>query len=152
LTTTSQLTVQQIFDHAPLGAKIRYSDGAAEPPKRFTRKHADWRRNNGCGVLFSKNPPRRMPSYELPGRITLHEGNFGGASGPVIIVHRTYLVSSTLRFEIESMPAPGSVQVLNRMGDEEELLYLAANTDAANAWLAVHRYADAYLQKIPEAA
>lgn len=152
MTNPHQLTAQDIFDRAALGAKIRYFDGAAEPPKRFVRKHAEWRRNNGSGVLFSKNPARQMPSYNLPGRITLHEGNFGGTSGPVIILHRTYLVSSALRFEIEGTPVPGSIQVLSRAGDAAELLHLAANTDAAHAWLAVHRYADAYLQQIPEAA
>ena len=34
------MSTKAIFDTAPLGAIIQYSDGRAQPPKRFTRKFA----------------------------------------------------------------------------------------------------------------
>ena len=36
-----------IFDIAPLGSLVAYSDGTPRPPARFTRKLAAWERRNG---------------------------------------------------------------------------------------------------------
>ncbi|WP_409562662.1 hypothetical protein [Hyphomicrobium sp. MC8b] len=152
MTDTNRLTAQDIYDRVPLGARLAYSDGEPEPPKRFTRKHADWRRNNGTGMLISKAPPQTMPSYHLPGRFTLHEGNFGGTSGPLIVLHRTYLFTTSLHFHIISNPPAGSVQILQPLGDTPELLHLATNENEARAWLAANRYSDAYTVQVPEAA
>ena len=35
------MSAQSIYDTAPLGSLIRYSDGTKEPPARHTRKLAD---------------------------------------------------------------------------------------------------------------
>ena len=50
------LSAQQLYDTGPLGALIRFSDGAAEPPQRHRRKHAAWRSSNGTGRLVRKAP------------------------------------------------------------------------------------------------
>lgn len=67
---TSALTAQQIVEQASLGAIIAYSDGAPEPPKRFTRKHAEWRRDNGRGLLVEKSSAADKPAAS-PARFTL---------------------------------------------------------------------------------
>ncbi|MBB6411972.1 hypothetical protein HNQ71_004660 [Mesorhizobium sangaii] len=51
-----------VYDNAPLGSLIRYSDGTPKPPARFTRKLADWGRRNGLGRLVRKAPPRDRPT------------------------------------------------------------------------------------------
>ena len=50
-----------VYDTAPLGALIRYSDGAPRPPARFAKKLAAWERRNGLGRLVRKEPPRDRP-------------------------------------------------------------------------------------------
>jgi hypothetical protein len=65
-----------IFDTAPLGALIRYTDGSPKPPARFTKKLAAWERSNGIGRLVKKEPPRPYPTRTVPASFTLHEGNW----------------------------------------------------------------------------
>ena len=36
------MSAQLIYDHAPLGAIIRYSDSTPRPPKRHRRKLQAW--------------------------------------------------------------------------------------------------------------
>lgn len=45
------MSAQRIYDLAPLGAVIRYSDGTPRPPERFRKKVAAWENNNKCGRL-----------------------------------------------------------------------------------------------------
>ena len=59
------LSAQQLYDAGPLGALIRFSDGAAEPPQRHRRKHAAWRSSNGTGRLVRKVPPAAGPARLL---------------------------------------------------------------------------------------
>jgi len=49
-----------IFDIAPLGALIRYSDGSPRPPGRFGKERAAWERRNGLGRLVRKEPARDL--------------------------------------------------------------------------------------------
>ena len=41
---------------APLGAVLRYFDGAPQPPARHTRKLRDWQTRNSTGRLVEKSP------------------------------------------------------------------------------------------------
>jgi len=149
---STHLSGQDVFDRAPLGALLRYSDGTPEPPIRFTRKHAAWQRNNATGVLITKSAGRKSPSYEIPASFTLHKGTLGTADYPVIIYRATYLVTSSLQFEILQTPAAGSVLILDSYGEDPELLHVAPNQDAAASWIVRHHYPDALTQEIPEAA
>ena len=67
------LSAHQLHDECPLGALIRFSGGAVEPPARHRRKHAAWRSSNGTGRLVRKAAQRRA----LPASFTLHVGDFG---------------------------------------------------------------------------
>ena len=67
------LSAQLLYDAGPLGALVRFSDGAAEPPQRHRRKHAAWRSSNGTGRLVRKAPQKQA----LPASFTLHVGDFG---------------------------------------------------------------------------
>ena len=69
------LSAQQLYDAGPLGALVRFSDGAAELPQRHRRKHAAWRSSNGTGRLVRKAPTKQA----LPASFTLHVGDFGTA-------------------------------------------------------------------------
>lgn len=130
------MSAQVIYDTAPLGALIRYSDGASKPPLRFRKKVAAWERNNGVGRLVRKQAQRNRPNFSAPATITLHEGDFGSGGVVVLTVMRTYDLNSSLSFEIVERPAIGMGRVLRNWGGCPELVHLAANREAAERWLA----------------
>lgn len=137
-----------VYDSAPLGSVIRYSDGAPKPPVRFRKKLAAWERRNGVGRLIRKEPPRERATYISPACFTLHEGDFGQAGTIVVSVSRTYIIESDLHFKVVERPAIGMVRILQDLGDSPELLHLARDHAAAERWLASNRYSRAYLEEV----
>ncbi|MDN5925588.1 MAG: hypothetical protein L0I29_00760 [Hyphomicrobiales bacterium] len=137
-----------IYDSAPFGSVVRYSDGTPKPPVRFRKKLAAWESRNGTGRLIRKEPPRERSTYTSPACFTLHEGDFGQAGTVVFSIRRTYSVDSELLFEIVERPAIGMVRILQDLGDSPELLHLARDRDAAERWLASNRYGRAYLEEV----
>lgn len=137
-----------IYDSAPLGALIWYSDGTARPPARFRKKLSAWESRNGAGRLVKKEPPRTRATYSSPAYFTLHEGDFGDGGVIVVSVRRTWSVESDLRFEIVERPSIGMIRVLRDLGDNPELLHLARDREAAERWLASNRYSRAYLEEV----
>ena len=144
------MSAHQVYDNAPLGSLIGYSDGTPKPPPRFTKKLAAWQSRNGVARLVKKEPQRDRPTYTSPASITLHEGDF--ASGGVVLVKvlRTHSVDSDLRFEIIERPLVGAVRILQEHADTAELLHLAENRDAAERWLEQHHYSNVRLEDVTE--
>lgn len=79
-------SAQHLFDTAPLGALVAYSDGIPRPPARFSRKLAAWRRFNGVGRLDEKTPAVLRGAHEVPARFTLHVGDYGSYGTLVMTV------------------------------------------------------------------
>ena len=142
------MSVHIVYDSAPLGSLVRYSDGAPKPPERFRKKVAAWERRNSVGRLIRKEPPRQRATYTSPACFTLHEGDFGQAGTIVVSFRRTYTVDSELRFEIVERPVIGMVRVLQDLGDSPELLHLGKDREAAERWLASNQYSRAYLEEV----
>jgi len=53
------MSAQLIYDTAPLGSLIRYSNGEPRPPERFTRKLKAWNNDNGIGRLIERSAEER---------------------------------------------------------------------------------------------
>jgi hypothetical protein len=123
------MSAQHIYDHAPLGSLVRYSDGTAKPPARFSKKLAAWQKRNCVARLVRKEPRRDRPTYTAS--ITLHEGDVASGGVVLVTVLRTHSVDSDLRFEVIERPAIGAVRILREHGDNTEQLHLAENRDAA---------------------
>jgi hypothetical protein len=142
------MSAHHIYDNAPLGSLIRYSDGTPQPPARFNKRLAAWQNRNGVARLVRKEPKREQ-TYTSPASITLEEGNF--ASGVVLAtVLHAYSVESDLRFEIIERPAVGAVRILRGHATAALLLHLAENRDAAEAWLEQHRHSNVRLEDVTE--
>ena len=129
------MSAQNIYDSAPLGALVRFSDGTPMPPARFNKKIAAWKRDNGVGRLVRKTPSLVMGRYTAPATLTLHEGNYASGGVIVLTVHRSYNLNSNLTFEVVSAPKPGTCRVLQPFGESSELAHLARDRAAAQAWL-----------------
>ncbi|KUM25559.1 hypothetical protein AU467_25600 [Mesorhizobium loti] len=142
------MSALQVYDHAPLGSLIAYSDGAPKPPARFSRKLRDWESRNGVGRLVKKEPPRERPTYSSPACFTLHEGDFGSDGIVIVTVMRTYTVDSALTFKVRERPTVGMVRVIQAVGDNSELIHLAEEMEAAELWLARHPHFNVRLEEV----
>ncbi|PZR89550.1 MAG: hypothetical protein DI537_20885 [Stutzerimonas stutzeri] len=142
------MSAHAIFDHAPIGSTIAWSDGTPQPPERFTRKLAAWLTNNGKGRLIRKQPGKSMGNLGLSASFTLHEADFGAGGVIALRVHRTFSLGSSLRFSVSERPAIGSVRVFDRPGEDAELVHLASHRPAAEEWLSRHGYPRAVLEEV----
>ena len=142
------MSAHAIFDDAPLGSLIAWSDGTSQPPERLKRKLAAWLTSNGKGRLIRKQPGRSMGNLSLSASFTLHEADFGAGGVVAIRVHRTFSLDSTLRFNVVERLAIGSVRVFDRPGEDAELVHLALHRLAAEEWLSRHCYPRAVLQDV----
>jgi hypothetical protein len=133
------LSAQQIYDTAPLGSLIRFSDDTPEPPARHRRKHATWESSNGTGRLTRKAPANRASAASF----TLHLADFGSADVTVVKAYRTVPVTSSLIYAIVETPRPGQAAILRDEGGTSTLLHLADTYAGAEAWLQAHSYRDA---------
>ncbi|WP_164896394.1 hypothetical protein, partial [Mesorhizobium sp. M1A.F.Ca.IN.020.32.1.1] len=107
-----------------------------------------WQTSNSRGRLIRKQGDRAVGSISLPASFTLHEADYRSGGVIAIRVHRTFSADSRLRFTVLERPAIGAVQVLDRPGDDAELAHLAANWEAAEAWLESHSFPNAVLREI----
>lgn len=144
------MSAQHIYDTAPLGSLIRYSNGEPRPPDRFSRKLKAWNNDNGMGRLVERMPEDIRPTYRSPASFCLHLGNYGSQGIIAIVVRRHYSVESTLHFEIAETPRPGMARVLTSLGGRDELRFLAPDVHTAEAWLERNRYSDARIEVVPD--
>lgn len=144
------MSAQLIYDTAPLGSLIRYSNGEPRPPERFTRKLKAWNNDNGIGRLIERSAEEIRPTYRSPAGFCLHLGNYGSQSIIAIVVRRHYSVESALHFEIAETPRPGMVRVISSFGGREELRHLAPHMAAAEEWMARNRYSDMRAEIVPD--
>jgi hypothetical protein len=144
------MSVQHVYDNAPLGSLVRYSDGTPEPPARFNKKLAAWRTRNGVARLVKKEPRRERKTYTSPANITLEEGDFASGVAALMTIMHAYSVESDLRFEIIERPAVGAVRILHGHATAALLLHLAENRDAAEAWLEQQSHSNARLEDVTE--
>jgi len=142
------MSAHTIFDNAPIGSLIAWSDGTPRPPARFNKKLAAWRTNNSRGRLIRKQGARGVGNISLSACFTLHEADYGAGGVIAVRVHRTFSVESKLRFTVVERPAVASVRVFDRAGDDAELVYLATNEADAREWLTRHGYPRAVLEEV----
>lgn len=142
------MSAQLIFDLVPLGSIVRYSDGTPRPPERHRKKLAAWETRNSGGRLIRRQAAATVGNHGLPASITLHKGDYGQGGVIMLRVHQTFSVNSDLTFTVTERPAIGSVQVLDRPGDQAELVHLAETREAAEAWLKSHGYPNAVLREV----
>ncbi|MDN5928607.1 MAG: hypothetical protein L0I29_16180 [Hyphomicrobiales bacterium] len=142
------MSALSIFEDAPIGAIVAWSDGTPRPPYRHRKKLSAWQNNNSRGRLIRKEPPRTRSTYSSSAGFTLHEADFGAGGVIAIRVHRSFSVESDLQFTVEERPVPGSVRVFDRSGDNAELVHLAPHRAAAEEWLSRHGYPDAVLDEV----
>lgn len=142
------MSASLIYDLAPIGSIVAWSDGTPRPPERHKKKLAAWKNHNSKGRLIRKQGKRGVGNVSLSPDFTLHEGDFGGGGVIAIRIHRTFSLDSELAFKVIERPVPGSVRVFDRAGVSAELVHLATNRRAAEEWLTRHGYPKAVLEEV----
>lgn len=142
------MSAQHIYDVAPLGSIVRYSDGTPQPPARHTRKRAIWETTNNAGRLIRKQRGRRGGIDGFPATCTLRTGDLRQGGIILVRVNRTFDVRSRLTFTVVEQPPIGSVRVLSGDGDDRELLHLAEDRGAAERWRELNGYRQAVLEAV----
>lgn len=142
------MSAQIIYNTAPLGAIISFSDGTSRPPERHRKKLAAWKYRNGCGRLIQREPERRLGNTVTPATFILQMLDQAGGAVSVIRVHRMFSVGSRLSFTIEELPSVGTVRVLDGPEDNAELVHLTVDRREAEVWLARHGYPRAVLEEV----
>lgn len=142
------MTAQHIFDLAPIGSIVAWSDGTPRPPERHKKKVAAWRSHNARGRLIAKQAERRLGTVVTPAGFTLHETDLTSGGVIVMKVFRTFSVASNLCFEVVERPPTGSIRIFDRPGNGRELLHLAPGRREAEAWLSRHGYPQAVLEEV----
>ncbi|RWF14957.1 hypothetical protein [Mesorhizobium sp.] len=141
------MSAHRIFQ-APIGSLIAWSDDTSRPPERHRKKLSQWQTSNSRGRLIRKQGERAVGSISLPASFTLHEADYGSGGVIAIRVHRTFSADSRLRFTVLERPAIGAVRVLDRPGEDAELVYLARDRADAEEWLTRHGYPNAVLDDV----
>ena len=142
------MTPSQIFEHAPIGAIIDWSDGTRRPPDRFKNKLSAWEGRNNQGRLVRKETARTLGNYTSPPSFTVHESDIGTRDVVVVRVLRAFSIDSDLTFTILQWPTLGSVRIFDKSGEHAELIHLAADRKEAEAWLRTHHYPQAVLDEV----
>ncbi|KAA3448182.1 hypothetical protein C7I87_23010 [Mesorhizobium sp. SARCC-RB16n] len=133
---------------APIGSLIAWSDGTKRPPERHHKKLSQWQTNNSRGRLIRKQREGAVANVGLPASFTLHEADYGASGVVAVRIYRTFSLDCRLRFMVLERPAIGAVRVLDRPGENAELVHLARNRADAEEWLTQHRYPNAVLDQI----
>lgn len=142
------MSAHTIFDNAPIGSIVAWSDGTPRPPERHRKKLSAWQSNNSQGRLIQKQGARGVGNVTLSASFTLHEADFGTGGVIAIRVHRSFSLESRLQFTILDRPAIGSVRVFSHAGPGAELVHLAVHRAAAEEWLSRHGYPGAVLEEV----
>ncbi len=123
-------TAQMIFETAPLGATVAFSDGTPRPPDRFKHKLRAWEGRNASGRLVRKTSGSVAPPR--PAAFTLKRIGLQSAGVIVLVVMNTFDVGSHLVFEVIDTPKPGEILCFIAHDDDLELRHVASDQyDAA---------------------
>ncbi|WP_413712574.1 hypothetical protein [Rhizobium sp. Rhizsp82] len=142
------MSASLIYDLAPIGSIVAWSDGTPRPPERHKKKLAAWENRDSKGRLIRKQGKRGVGNVSLSPDFTLHEGDFGAGGVIAIRIHRTFSLDSELTFKVVERPSLGSVRVFDRAGPEAELVHLAGDRQVAEEWLTRHGYPHAVLEEV----
>lgn len=133
-----RMSAYHVYENAPLGSLIRFSDGTPRPSDENSREFEAWRKRNGSGLLARRTPSPELRSWTPPASITLRhlDPDRPAPAGSELLL--TFSVDSDLRFEIIERPAFGTSRVRRGEHDEFELLDMASSLADTERYLSLY--------------
>lgn len=95
------MTAKELFNMAPLGAFVNFSDGTPRPPERFKNKLAVWKEKNDWGYFVSPHPDNPSKNDASP-TFTLRQDHGH------MVCNKIIGIDSPLVYEAKA-PAPGTI-------------------------------------------
>lgn len=119
------MNAQELFELAPLGARVTFTDGTPRPPDRFNKKLRAWKDNNDAGYFMGVKPGDGKHDWSKDGFVlrTLDD--------PVLIINRHFGTEGNKTFEV-TPPAPGTIIATSKYNGEAEHIWRDMN--AARTW------------------
>ena len=144
------MSFMTIYERAPIGALIAWTDGTRRPPKRTSTLHSEWLFHNNRGRLVKTQGERGRGDPGSCPAITILKGDFTEAGVVANSSVYTFQIDYPLQFTIVERPPIGSVRVFDRPGRDAELVYLASNRAEAEHWAMVEgiRYPDSVFEEV----
>lgn len=129
------MSAHMIFERAPIGAIISWSDRSPCPPEHQVELYAAWKSNNTTGRLIRKSSGWIMGQAVIPSGFTVMTDGLDDSGAVAGTDYRWFPIGSDMRFLIAERPAIGSVRILDLVCGSPELVYLASSLDHAETWL-----------------
>ena len=142
------MSAQLIYDLAPLGSIVAWSDGTPRPPKYHCNLLSSWKCRNDLGQLVQKLGQTVVGDISLPPSISLLLFDYGQIGPATLRAVRPFWLPCDLKFTVIERPAIGTILVLDAPGEDAELIYTAPSRKKAQAWLRSHDHPDAVLQEV----
>lgn len=136
---TAGLTAQQLYEAAPLGARVTFWDGKPKPPARHKNKLRDWESNNsennhtfrGCrpAVTLADNK-----GYVAPASFTMTRNYGVGGRGIGLVVNTMFNVTRDELLFTYIPPVPGTILAYVDRDGRVEVEHLWPTLADAHAW------------------
>lgn len=129
------MSALMMFERAPIGAMISWSDGKTRPPASEADALAAWALRNGRGRLARKGSHAVMGQVSQPAGFTVMVDGAacdGGTDEPEI---QTFSIESDLGFAIVKRPPVGACRIFASPGEDAELLHVASSQSHAETWV-----------------
>ena len=120
------LTARQLYDLAPFGAVVAFSNNQPKPPAHHKKKLQHWQYENSKGRFEKTEAGTTIGNVTLEPGFTLlrHEST-------IIKMYCTYsALSLKYTYSIISVPEPGSIIRWTKYGDNKELQEIYSSLEA----------------------
>lgn len=129
------MSAQIVFERAPVGAIISWTDGKPRPPANATEALSVWKEHNGYGQLVNKSVKPVMGQAIEPGGFKVLVLDDAMRADHDNRQMHSFSADSDLAFRIIERPRTGACRILDRVGDDAELAHLASSRLHAQTWV-----------------
>jgi len=142
------MSIKIIYERAPIGAIIRFTDSAAQPEAKDTEALVAWRKRNGTGRFVQRTPSHTDIICASSCAIVLQQDGPPTDTEAAMLSRQVFWLDSDLSFQIIDRPVPGNVRVIQHRSWNTTLLHLAKCRDDAERWVKESGLADLHLEDV----
>ena len=142
------MSALMIFDLAPIGAVISWSDGNPRPSEDRIHTLAGWKRDTAVGRLVRKRSRTVMAQSRIPASFKVATDGIDDLGAIIGADFRMFSVGSVLTFAVLERPQVGSIRILDGDAEDAELLHLAADQAHAEIWVRSCGFSNTMLREV----
>lgn len=120
----------ELFNLAPYGALVTFTDGTKRPPAAHVKKVSAWENRNGSGYFVEATPSDKYSGSRFTLRV--HTSDH-------FVANKIAMVDSPYNYEV-TPPAPGTILAYSTYSERLEIAHIWKDEAEARAWFARNRY------------